>query len=185
MKLDQSEIEGRVAIFAAHGTSVAAAWYSTSRVAMATWLRSHGHELTPGKPTPAALARRAPRAFCSCPMCVSVRVGEASDEFVDQLAVLLLPPAGGRPALELRREVWMTFGACRKLPEIQREWFFPPDSERRETRLRREAAAKSVCADCRVRKACADYALSNGEQYGIWGGLTESERGQQVHSIAV
>lgn len=36
--------------------------------------------------------------------------------------------------------------------------------------------AKEVCAGCVVRDECLDYALSNGEKFGIWGGLSERER---------
>ena len=36
--------------------------------------------------------------------------------------------------------------------------------------------AKKVCASCDVRGECLDYALSNDERFGIWGGLSERER---------
>lgn len=36
--------------------------------------------------------------------------------------------------------------------------------------------AKQVCLSCDVREPCLDYALANGERYGIWGGLSERER---------
>lgn len=36
--------------------------------------------------------------------------------------------------------------------------------------------AKAVCAGCPVAAECLDYALANGERYGIWGGLSERER---------
>jgi WhiB family redox-sensing transcriptional regulator len=36
--------------------------------------------------------------------------------------------------------------------------------------------AKEVCRGCVVRDACLDYALANGEKFGIWGGLSERER---------
>jgi WhiB family redox-sensing transcriptional regulator len=36
--------------------------------------------------------------------------------------------------------------------------------------------AKSVCAGCEVRLECLEYALDNGEKFGIWGGLSERER---------
>ncbi|MFE5628443.1 WhiB family transcriptional regulator [Streptomyces sp. NPDC056543] len=35
---------------------------------------------------------------------------------------------------------------------------------------------KLVCLACEVRTECLEYALDNGEQFGIWGGLTEKER---------
>lgn len=36
--------------------------------------------------------------------------------------------------------------------------------------------AKEVCRGCIVRESCLEYALSNGEKFGIWGGLSERER---------
>ncbi|MCH6471121.1 WhiB family transcriptional regulator [Sinomonas terrae] len=36
--------------------------------------------------------------------------------------------------------------------------------------------AKKVCSSCTVRAECLDYALSNDERFGIWGGLSERER---------
>jgi WhiB family redox-sensing transcriptional regulator len=36
--------------------------------------------------------------------------------------------------------------------------------------------AKEVCKGCEVRQQCLDYALANGEKFGIWGGLSERER---------
>jgi WhiB family redox-sensing transcriptional regulator len=36
--------------------------------------------------------------------------------------------------------------------------------------------AKEVCRGCIVRADCLEYALSNGEKFGIWGGLSERER---------
>src|ERR1700693_3743268 len=36
--------------------------------------------------------------------------------------------------------------------------------------------AKSVCRGCLVREDCLEYALANGEKFGIWGGLSERER---------
>src|SRR5258705_9565121 len=36
--------------------------------------------------------------------------------------------------------------------------------------------AKEVCRGCVVREDCLEYALSNGEKFGIWGGMSERER---------
>jgi len=36
--------------------------------------------------------------------------------------------------------------------------------------------AKEVCRGCVVREECLEYALSNGEKFGIWGGMSERER---------
>jgi WhiB family transcriptional regulator, redox-sensing transcriptional regulator len=36
--------------------------------------------------------------------------------------------------------------------------------------------AKEVCRGCVVRDECLEYALANGEKFGIWGGMSERER---------
>jgi len=36
--------------------------------------------------------------------------------------------------------------------------------------------AKAVCAQCFVQAECLDYAMTNDERFGIWGGLSERER---------
>ncbi|PQZ91054.1 transcription factor WhiB [Arthrobacter sp. MYb227] len=36
--------------------------------------------------------------------------------------------------------------------------------------------AKRVCGACAVRSECLEYALTNDERFGIWGGLSERER---------
>ena len=61
---------------------------------------------------------------------------------------------------------WKVAGACRW---VEPEPFFPvSDAD--------AAPAKAVCARCRVQERCLDYALSNREYEGIWGGTTGPER---------
>ncbi len=36
--------------------------------------------------------------------------------------------------------------------------------------------AREVCAECVVRSECLEFALQNGEKFGIWGGFSERER---------
>jgi WhiB family transcriptional regulator, redox-sensing transcriptional regulator len=36
--------------------------------------------------------------------------------------------------------------------------------------------AKKICTGCEVKAECLEYALSNDERFGIWGGLSERER---------
>jgi WhiB family redox-sensing transcriptional regulator len=38
------------------------------------------------------------------------------------------------------------------------------------------ASAKAICARCPVAASCLEFALSTGQDYGIYGGLTEKER---------
>lgn len=37
-------------------------------------------------------------------------------------------------------------------------------------------AAKKVCAACPVQQQCLEWALSQGEVFGVWGGSTHRER---------
>jgi WhiB family redox-sensing transcriptional regulator len=68
---------------------------------------------------------------------------------------------------------WRSLARCRDLDSAL---FFSPDGERGPTRRRRERAAKAVCATCPVQRQCAAYAVANHEPYGVWGGMTETER---------
>ena len=56
---------------------------------------------------------------------------------------------------------WRENAACNKavMPEL---WFSSDEID--------IAIAKRVCKDCVVRRACLDYAITNREVYGIWGG---------------
>jgi WhiB family transcriptional regulator, redox-sensing transcriptional regulator len=40
--------------------------------------------------------------------------------------------------------------------------------------------AKAVCATCRIRQQCLDYALDTRQAHGVWGGRTEEERLQII-----
>lgn len=45
--------------------------------------------------------------------------------------------------------------------------------------------AKEVCRGCVVKGECLEYALANGEKFGIWGGLSERERRKVRRSRAL
>jgi WhiB family transcriptional regulator, redox-sensing transcriptional regulator len=68
---------------------------------------------------------------------------------------------------------WRLHAACRGL---NTELFYSPEGERGLARASRERAAKAICATCPVKAPCAAYALQHQERYGVWGGLTESDR---------
>ena len=36
--------------------------------------------------------------------------------------------------------------------------------------------ATQVCVGCPVRIQCLDYAMTNDERFGVWGGLSETQR---------
>lgn len=61
---------------------------------------------------------------------------------------------------------FQAYGACNGTDP---DMFFPNRGESLEP-------AKSVCAKCVVREECLEYALANGERYGVWGGTSERER---------
>lgn len=44
--------------------------------------------------------------------------------------------------------------------------------------------AKSICAVCRVRTQCLEYAIANRVEYGIWGGMTASARATLLRGAA-
>ncbi len=68
---------------------------------------------------------------------------------------------------------WQFYGAC---ADADPAVFFHPEGERGPARRQREAAALAVCAACPVVPACRSHALAVREPYGIWGGLSESDR---------
>ena len=41
--------------------------------------------------------------------------------------------------------------------------------------------AKATCMSCAVREECLEYALSNAEKFGVWGGKSERERRVMRH----
>ena len=68
---------------------------------------------------------------------------------------------------------WQQHGLCRG---VDSSVFFHPDGERGHARAARERRAKELCARCPVLMQCRSHALALAEPYGIWGGLSESER---------
>jgi WhiB family redox-sensing transcriptional regulator len=68
---------------------------------------------------------------------------------------------------------WQYDGACAGADPAQ---FFSPEAERGAPKERREEAAKVICQDCPVIMTCREHALSVQEPYGVWGGLSESDR---------
>lgn len=80
-------------------------------------------------------------------------------------------------------EAWQARAACRG---PQASAFFPPShAERKDEKSAREARAKAICAECRVRQDCLDYAMRIREPHGIWGGLNEAERKQLFERRAI
>lgn len=71
-------------------------------------------------------------------------------------------------------EGWEDEARCRT---VDAPLFFGPNRfEPKHERLAREAAAKAICASCPVIVPCRSHALTEGEMYGVWGGLGEADR---------
>ncbi|MEV1047858.1 WhiB family transcriptional regulator [Streptomyces sp. NPDC049916] len=68
-------------------------------------------------------------------------------------------------------ENWRLHAACR---EEDPDLFFPIGSTGPAVVQTEEA--KAVCHTCPVRAACLEWALENGQDAGVWGGLSETER---------
>lgn len=76
---------------------------------------------------------------------------------------------------------WQARAACRNLDSSM---FFHPDGERGFRRQQREDRAKAICAGCPVRAECLEHSLRVQEPYGIWGGLSETERPRLRQALA-
>jgi WhiB family transcriptional regulator, redox-sensing transcriptional regulator len=85
---------------------------------------------------------------------------------VDRIPLAVL---GGmtRPVVRVSKpEPWRSYAAC---TGVDPDLFFPE-------RGASTREAKEVCRGCVVREDCLEYALTNREKFGIWGGLSERER---------
>lgn len=77
--------------------------------------------------------------------------------------------------LEAEARSWQNKANCMG---VDPELFFPE-------RGASTREAKEVCRGCVVRDECLEYALANGEKFGIWGGLSERERRKVRRSRAL
>jgi WhiB family transcriptional regulator, redox-sensing transcriptional regulator len=82
--------------------------------------------------------------------------------------------ATGPPTLVDVSEGWNLEARCRN--EDAALFFGPNGFEPKRDRLAREAAAKAICRACPAVRVCREYALTQAELYGVWGGLGETDR---------
>jgi len=80
------------------------------------------------------------------------------------------------PGAQTWRWDWQDSARCRGQDEL----FFHPTGERDPARTAREDAARQLCRSCPVRRECARHALTMREPYGVWGGMSEDERAEQL-----
>jgi WhiB family redox-sensing transcriptional regulator len=72
---------------------------------------------------------------------------------------------------------WMDDAACKGRTTL----FFGMAGERPERRVRREQAARQVCAGCPVLLSCRATART-GKENGFWGGESEEDRAAAGHA---
>lgn len=70
---------------------------------------------------------------------------------------------------------WQAMGACRSTGD---DTWFPEDTD-----TTGKTNAVDRCGFCPVRRSCLAYALATGEEYGVWGGTTELQRGVLVRDL--
>jgi WhiB family transcriptional regulator, redox-sensing transcriptional regulator len=61
---------------------------------------------------------------------------------------------------------WIDWGMC---AQTDPEAYYPEKAGS-------PRAAQRVCAGCPVTVECLEWALTNSERFGVWGGKTERER---------
>ena len=69
-------------------------------------------------------------------------------------------------ALVLDKLSWQDFANC---SGADQDLFFPE-------RGASTRKAKAICGACTVKGECLESAITQGERFGIWGGLSERER---------
>ena len=69
-------------------------------------------------------------------------------------------------ALAIGELSWQDYANCRG---ADADLFFPE-------RGASTRKAKAICNACEVREERLDFAITNGEKFGIWGGMSERER---------
>ena len=92
--------------------------------------------------------------------------------------------SGDSHYVETRLGRWMDRAACRgSVTSADEDIFFAPDLDElggnrgAATRVAatREWQALAVCDRCPVQVECLTYAVTTGQQHGVWGGKTQQE----------
>lgn len=69
----------------------------------------------------------------------------------------------------METERWQDQASCKGMDT---ELFYPENCYR----PRHVRHVRDVCASCPVQRECRNFAIGNGEVYGIWGGTTRIDR---------
>ena len=70
---------------------------------------------------------------------------------------------------------WQLSAVCRGMDV---DAFYHPAGERLDEKTARINQAKQICRRCPVISQCATWALRTREPYGVWGGMSETERAE-------
>jgi WhiB family redox-sensing transcriptional regulator len=84
----------------------------------------------------------------------------------------MTPPTGHATSPAAPSDAWMQHGLCR---QVDAQIFFPEG--RGGSIVVQTRQAKQVCNRCPVRLLCLDWAVETRQHFGVWGGLSEEERG--------
>ena len=85
-----------------------------------------------------------------------------------------------RPDHQEPRTDWRDHAACRFAdPEL----FFPMSPSG--PSLDQIERARAICATCPVRRECLQFALATRQAHGVWGGMSEQERGAAAPRAAL
>jgi WhiB family transcriptional regulator, redox-sensing transcriptional regulator len=77
-----------------------------------------------------------------------------------------------QPGHQEPRANWRDHASCRFAdPEL----FFPVSPSG--PSLDQTERARVICTACPVRRECLQFALATRQAYGVWGGMSEQERG--------
>ena len=71
---------------------------------------------------------------------------------------------------------WQERGLCR---QVDPDLFYPEKG----SGLSSLRQARRICDRCPVKAECRQWALDQGEVYGVWGGTSESER-RRIRGLA-
>lgn len=72
------------------------------------------------------------------------------------------------------QEPWMQEAIC---AQVDPEMFYPEQGGS-------AAEAKRICQGCPVRQVCLEFALRNGERFGVFGGVSERDRRKMLKERA-
>lgn len=101
------------------------------------------------------------------------KVSDGGKPHKDTLSLVLKHPDDG---------VWRDSASCRTMGNAD---FFASLHNRSREALDRLARVREICGQCKVRTECLDFAVRNEIAYGVWGGLTSTERKQMFARVSV